>query len=111
MRSETVNAPLPPRVSQKKAARQVHEGRLSKISCQCIPEPVAKLVGRTSPTEIRKLCLRDLLATILATLSVRQQRLHPSWPEWLTQPIRATAGLAYTLPRPGRAAHILGGAP
>src|SRR5262249_27145864 len=38
MRNETVNAALPPRVSQKKAARQVQEGRLSKISCQCIPE-------------------------------------------------------------------------
>src|SRR5262249_23665916 len=38
MRSETVNAALPARVSQKKAARQVLEGRLSKICCQYIPE-------------------------------------------------------------------------
>jgi hypothetical protein len=38
MRNEIVNAALPPRVNQKKAARQVHEGRLSKISCQCSPE-------------------------------------------------------------------------
>src|SRR5262245_54221284 len=83
-------------------------GKIKQNLLPIYPGAVAKLVGRTSPTEIRKLCLRDLLATILGTLSARQQRLHPSWPEWLTQPICATAALAHTLPCPGRAAHILG---
>ena len=76
MRSETVNAALPPRVSQKESRSTSSRGKIEQNFLPIYPGAVAKLVDRTSPTEIRKLCLRDLLATILATLSVRQQRLH-----------------------------------